>query len=372
MSVDLSEFHEELRAVARDLLAKSGPPRHGQLSEPLEWSVVADAGWLGLEVPQALGGAGGTFAEIAVVLHEMGRSPRPCAFLGSAVLGVGALTSVEPSVVSDGLLGEVASGRARIAVAVPTGDGAAQDTPFHLVGSSGRFELVGEGTFVPDAVTADRLLVLARDPASGLVVVDVDPTSPGLTRGEQPVLDSTRSLGAVTADRVSVAPDALWRFAGHPASSGQRLLDRAALAMACDSLGLAEAMMDATVAYAGVRKQFGRPIGSFQAVKHACADMLVQISVCRELVSAAVAAISSDHVDAGVAVSMAKAHVCGAAVDIVGKALQLHGGIGYTWDSGVHVYLKRALLNRSLFGAPTDHRRRLGHRYLAAAPTRQG
>jgi alkylation response protein AidB-like acyl-CoA dehydrogenase len=372
MSVDLSEFHEELRAVARDLLAKAGATRSGQPPEPLDWPAVADAGWLGLEVPQSLGGAGGTFAEVAVVLHEMGRSPTPCAYLGSAVLGVGALNLIEASPARDGLLREVASGSRRIAVALSTGDEAAQDTPFDLAGSAGRFELVGQGSFVPDATGADRLLVLARDPASDLVVVDVDPTSPGLSRVEQPVLDSTRSLGTVTAERVDVAPDSVWRFAGHPETYGQRLLDRAALAMACDSLGLAEAMMDATVAYAGVRQQFGRPIGSFQAVKHACSDMLVQVSVCRELVSAAVRAVSSDDADAGVSVSMAKAHVCGAAVDIVGKAMQLHGGIGYTWESGIHAYLKRAVLNRSLFGAPALHRRRLGLRYLAAAPSGQG
>jgi alkylation response protein AidB-like acyl-CoA dehydrogenase len=121
-------------------------------------------------------------------------------------------------------------------------------------------------------------------------------------------------------------------------------------------------MLAATVSYAKVRTQFGRPIGSFQAVKHACADMLVQVSVARQLVNAAVEALA-DARDASAAASMAKSYACAAAVDVAGKAMQLHGGIGYTWESGIHVYLKRALLNRSLFGSPAEHRRQLAKRY---------
>jgi alkylation response protein AidB-like acyl-CoA dehydrogenase len=138
--------------------------------------------------------------------------------------------------------------------------------------------------------------------------------------------------------------------------------------IACDSLGIMEAMVEATVAYAKVRQQFGKPIGSFQAVQHACADMFVQVSVCRELVDAAVSAVASGAPDAWVAASMAKSHVTSAAVIVAGKAMQLHGGIGYTWESGIHAYLKRATLNRALFGAPAEHRSRLATRYSSAEP----
>jgi alkylation response protein AidB-like acyl-CoA dehydrogenase len=122
-------------------------------------------------------------------------------------------------------------------------------------------------------------------------------------------------------------------------------------------------MLSATVGYAKVRQQFGRPIGSFQAVKHACADMAVSIAVSRRLVAAAVQAIAEEGADAHVAAAMAKSYVCSAAVEVAGKAMQLHGGIGYTWESGIHVYLKRAALNRSLFGSPADHRKELAKRY---------
>jgi hypothetical protein len=198
----------------------------------------------------------------------------------------------------DELLGGIASGTIRTAVVL---DG------FQLRDG----KLYGGAEFVPDAEGADRLLVLADDTLAlapnGLIVN----RSPWWT---------TRSLATVSAD--GAAAEVLGRVDVHA------LRDRAAVAIACDSLGVAQAMLDATVAYAKVRNQFGRPIGSFQAVKHACADMLVSIAVSRRLVGAAVAQRWSG---AAAAASMAKAHVTSTAVEIAGKAMQLHGGIGYTW-----------------------------------------
>jgi alkylation response protein AidB-like acyl-CoA dehydrogenase len=276
---------------------------------------------------------------------------------------VGALDLLAPSPGRDALLGLVASGDRVVTVALPTGDDDA--VGFRLE----RGRLHGRAAFVPDAPGADRLLVPAHHPDAGLVVAVVHAggeAPPGLDVVVQPVLDVTRRLGLVTADGIEVPDAAVWRFAGDPAASVRRLLDRGALAVAADSLGLAEAMLDATVAYAGVRHQFGRPIGSFQAVKHACADMLVQVSVGRELLAAAVTAVVDEPASpaTSAAVAMAKSYLGGAAVDVVGKALQLHGGIGYTWESGIHVHLKRAALNRSLFGSPRAHRRRLAQRYV--------
>jgi alkylation response protein AidB-like acyl-CoA dehydrogenase len=366
MTGSFSEFHDELRTVARDMLAKSGPQAHeGAAPAPVDWQRLANAGWLGLEVPEDLDGSGATFAEVAVVLHEMGRSPAVCGYLGSVVLGVGALNLVESSKATDDLARDIASGRGRVAVALPAGDDGVDSVaaPFRLEPSGGGFRLFGEAPFVPDAPDADRLLLLARDLESLPVLVDVDRAGALCSVTEQPVVDATRRLGVITADGHEIDDGAVWRFEGDPTASARSLLDRGALAVACDSLGLAEAMMEATVAYAGVRQQFGRPIGSFQAVKHACADMFVHVAVCRELISAAVQRFSEGDVEAVTAVSMAKSYVCDAAVEIVGKAMQLHGGIGYTWESGIHAYLKRAALNRSLFGAPAAHRKRLALRY---------
>jgi len=313
---DYSEFHAELRSVAGDVLAKE---------RAVEWAVLVDAGWVGLEVPEHLGGAGATFAEVAVICEEMGRATSATSFLGGAVLAVGVLNALAPSHTRDQLLSGLASGAARVAVAVE---------PFD---------------FVPDAEGADAVLVVV-DGGVALATVTVTP---------QPVLDETRRLARVTVETTSeVLPFE------DPDSAVRRLHDRAAVAIACDSLGVAEAMLAATVAYVKVRHQFDRPIGSFQAVKHACADMYVAIAVSRQLVDAAVHAVARDRPDAAVAAAMAKSYACSTAVDVAGKAMQLHGGIGYTWESGIHVYLKRAALNRSLFGSPAAHRHELAQRYL--------
>jgi alkylation response protein AidB-like acyl-CoA dehydrogenase len=336
MDRDIHEdIHDELRSVAADLLSKN--------EAGADWSLLAEAGWVGLEAPEDAGGADVTFAEVAVILQEMGRAAAHTAYLGGAVLSVGTLIALQSNASRDGLLTDVAAGAVRTAV---------------VLGGIGleNNRLTGRAAFVPDADCADRLLVIATDPGGTPVVVEAD----GLTVTPQPVLDETRRLAEVTADGVAVSE--LWRFNGDPAVQVRRLADRAAVAVACDSLGLADAMLAATVSYAKVRTQFGRPIGSFQAVKHACADMLVQVSVARQLVNAAVEALA-DARDASAAASMAKSYACAAAVDVAGKAMQLHGGIGYTWESGIHVYLKRALLNRSLFGSPAEHRRQLAKRY---------
>lgn len=339
MTSEFVEIHDELRAVARNLLGKSGSDG--------DWGQITDAGWLGLEVEDALGGAGASFVETAIVLEELGRAAATTRYLGTA-LAVGALTTLSPNDSRDALLTGVSAGTATAALVTD---------PFHLDRSDTGMRLSGRADFVPDAVGADRLLVLADD---GGVPVLIDAT--GLTVTEQPVLDQTRRLAVVFAEDVEVDTASVWQFDGDPATAIQRLRDRAAVAVACDSLGVSEAMLSATVDYAGVRQQFGRPIGSFQAVKHACADMLVQISVMRQLVNAAVAGVAAD-TDASVAAAMAKSYSGSAAVDVTGKAMQLHGGIGYTWESGVHVYLKRAALNRSLFGSPAAHRQRLAARY---------
>ncbi|RSN71298.1 acyl-CoA dehydrogenase family protein [Actinomadura sp. WAC 06369] len=349
MTADLSEFHDELRASASGLLAKRA-----------DWRAVAAAGWTGLEVPAAFGGAGGTFAEAAVVLREIGRAAAPGPYPSVAALAIGALGLLRPGPARDGLLRETVAGTAVPVVAMDA-DGIDGAEAFRVTdGPRGGPRLDGSAGFVLDAAAADRVLVPALDPDGRAVVVDVAAADLGIE--DRPVLDATRSLGRVTADGVAVRPGAVHRY--RVPDAPRRLRDRAAVAVACDSLGLAEAMLDATVAHAGARRQFGRPIGSFQAVKHACADMLVRVSVARELVAAAVAADGGP--DAAVTAAMAKSYACAAAVEVAGKAMQLHGGMGYTWESGVHVYLKRAALNRSLFGTPARHRARLAERYARA------
>ena len=355
-ALDFAEIHDQLRSVASELLG-SVPA-----ADAVDWGLLAEAGWLGLEVPEALDGAGATFAEVAVILDEMGRATTRSAYLGSVVLGVAALHVAQPGAGRDDLLRSIGSGAAVVVPAL-SGDATvgAADLPFVVDRSGGSARVRGAASFVVDAPVADHLLLPAVD-GDDPVLVAVEAGTPSLAVEDRPVLDETRRFGAVVADGVAIADDAVLPVAGDPVRCLAGLRDRAAVAVACDSLGVSEAMLAATVAYASVRQQFGRPIGSFQAVKHACADMLVSVSVARELVSAAVAAVAGDE-DAAVPASMAKAYACDTAVAVAGSAMQLHGGIGYTWESGIHVHLKRAALNRSLFGSPVEHRRRLAARY---------
>ncbi|MBJ7338370.1 acyl-CoA dehydrogenase family protein [Mycolicibacterium sp.] len=325
MSSELSEFHDELRTIARQLLAKGGDRRQ-----------IVDAGWAALEIPEALGGSGASFVETSIILEEMGRAAADHGLLGTT-LAVGALTALAPNTSRDAVLERIAAGAtAAFAPGFTVSDGVVS----------------GLAEFVPGAADADVVLLLADLDGSPAVI-----TATGLSVTAQPVLDETRSLAHVVADGAEVSE--IWPLTVSP----ETLRHRAAVSVACDSLGVAEAMLAATVDYASVRHQFGRAIGSFQAVKHACADMLVRLAVARQLTTTAVDALAAGD-DADVATAMAKSYACAAAVDVVGKAMQLHGGIGYTWESGVHVYLKRAMLNRSLYGSPAAHRKRLAARYV--------
>lgn len=361
---DLSEFHDQLRAVARDALRPASPSAApGRAPVSVDWTLLASSGWLGMEVPEGLGGAGATFAEVAVVLSEMGRAATCGGYLGTAVLGIGALNLLEGGDAQDDLRRRAAAGDSRLTVALGADD--LDDTPatFDLRPAGTGLELHGQASFVPDASDADLILVLALS-GSVPVAVALPPAAPGLSVSETELTDPTRRVGTVRCDGVAVDPETVWPFGGDADEGVWALYHRAALAVACDSLGVAEAMMAATVGYARVREQFGRPIGSFQAVKHASADMLVQVSVCRELVAEATEACAGEGEDGWVATARAKSYATQAAVDITGKAMQLHGGIGYTWESGIHFYMKRALFNRAWFGSPTWHRRRLATRYL--------
>ncbi|MEV0358324.1 acyl-CoA dehydrogenase family protein [Nocardia sp. NPDC050697] len=354
-----AEFHDELRSVARDLLGKAG-------EGPVPWADVAGAGWAGLAVPEEFDGAGAGVAEVALLLTEAGRAAARTALPSVLALAVPALLAVGADPVRDGLLREVVAGRSvpivvlpGDAAPVPPGASGLRRDGAGLVGADVAFRLAdgrlsGSAQFVLDAPVAELLLIPALDAAGESVLAAVEPGA--VTRTPVPLVDATRSAGSVTAD--GVRPRGVWRVE-RPVALGAR----AALATACDALGIAEAMLDATVAYVKVREQFGRPVGSFQAVKHACADMLVRVTVAGHLVAEAVRVLEISAPGAEIACSMAKSYATEAAVAVAGSAMQLHGGYGYTWESGIHTHLKRATLDRALYGTPAAHRRTLAARY---------
>jgi alkylation response protein AidB-like acyl-CoA dehydrogenase len=350
-ATEYAELHAELRSVARRVMSD---PDAG-------WEMYARSGWLGLEVPPDLGGSGATLAETAIIVEEMARAASGGGFLGTAVLGIGALDMVEDRSDAVDLVAAMAEGRRRLSVAVagPLGEIDLRSPPFRISRSAGGWLVTGRSSFVLDAARADQILLLAADDSAQAVIVVVESERREVIITPQPVLDTTRDLSVVESENMFVDRTMVWPLGVSLRAAVETLWNRTALAIAADSLGLMEAMLERTVGYAKQRKQFGRPIGSFQAVKHACADMLVRNELSRSLLEVALAELRQDPLCA-VAASRAKSYICDAALQNVGKALQLHGGIGYTWDSGIHVYLKRAALNRSIFGSPIEHRRRLG------------
>ncbi len=357
---EFAELHEELRTVARDVLATTAA------GTTQDWPAIAAADWPGLEIGSEFDGAGVTFAEAAVVLREMGRALTRSPYASVAV-AVAALAHAEPGPARDALLRDTATGAAVPVVALsgdtaPAGSGPG-DPPFTISRGNGGTTITGTTEFAADIAAATTALLPARDTDGETVLVAARPGGPGISVTAQPCLDTTREFGTLSAQDALVYDDAVWRWGAGGADPLTATVRRLTVVTAVDSLGLAEAALAATVDHVRTREQFGRPIGSFQAVKHACADMLVSLRTAGQLVEAAVAAEVRGDPDAWIAAARAKSFTCAAAVDIAGKAVQLHGGMGYTWESGVHRYLERATLNRSLYGSPAEHRARLAARY---------
>ncbi|TYK45824.1 acyl-CoA dehydrogenase family protein [Actinomadura decatromicini] len=364
-----TEEQRELRDALRRLFAERSPSaevrrlmgtRAGY--DPALWSLMADQlGLQGLAISEEHGGAGFGMRELAVVFEEMGRAVVCAPFLA-------AITAAAALEAGDGgrdLLPGIADGTTIATLAV------AENGSWDLDGLMTRVEdgrLRGAKDFVLDGHIADLLLVAARDVDSaedGVGLYAVHGETAGVTRSLLPTVDQTRKLARVAFDGVPA------RKVG-TRDAVRRALDVAAVALAAEQLGGAQKTLDMTVEYAKVRHQFGRPIGSFQAVKHRCADMFVQVESARSAVlnAAAVADENPDGLPA--AAALAKAYCSDAFFHTAGEAIQLHGGIGFTWEHDAHLYFKRAQASRQLFGAPAEHRERLaalaGLTGAAAAP----
>ena len=290
------------------------------------WAAMVEQGWTGIAVPESLGGVGLGTVEAAVLLEQAGAHLAPVPLLQQ----LAAL-----AVLADGPWGErLLSGEAIACVArtplTRSADGSV----------SGRTEPVIYGA------RADVLVVPADD---DLVAVDLS----GVARSPEPAMDQTRELAWIDLEAApATAVGGAQEAAAH--------LDRGAVFHSAEMLGAAESVMNLAVEYAKVREQFGRPIGSFQAVKHRCADMLVDVEGMRSAAYHAAWAIGAGTDDAPTAAATAKIWCSDAAVRVAESALQVHGGIGFTWEADVHLYLKRAQLDQTAFGDARHHRARLG------------
>jgi alkylation response protein AidB-like acyl-CoA dehydrogenase len=354
-----SDVEDALRSSVRALLRDRCTPESvvavydGQPPAPDLWPALGrDLGLAGLLVPEGLGGAGATTREAAVVLEELGRAVAPVPFLTSSVLAATALVRVGDQQV----LPKVAAGEQVAALVLPLA------TPPGGLRASVRREggrLHGRVTSVADAGSADLLVVPVEGPG-GLELHHVDPGDHAVTVSDVASLDMTRPL----AD-VELAGAGSLRLATDAAPAVQAALTAAAAVLASEQLGLAEWCLESTVAYVRERRQFGRPVGSFQALKHRLADLWLEVASARaaaRYAAGVVAGVVADQDSAGdrdevaTAAALAQAYCSGVAVHAAEECVQLHGGIGMTWEHPAHLYLKRAKADEIALGTAAMHR----------------
>ena len=338
--------------VRRDMETATGfaPDTNRRLADEL--------GLYGLTVPAEYGGAGATFAEAAIVFEELGGVLWGGPYFATMAMAVPLLLAIGDPAADKDYLPAIAAGRATatVALADPAGswdEGAVASVEATRHGTG--WALTGIRDYVIDGHHADLLLVPARTPA-GPGVFAVERTARGVSGMPLPGLDQTRKLARVD---FNAAPARLVGAdgAGWPAVS--KMLDLAATALAAEQLGGAQHVLDMTVGYAMTREQFGRPIGSFQAIKHKCADMLIRVESARSAVEYARWAASTGSDELPEVASLAKAYCSEAYYFVTAEAIQIHGGIGFTWEHPAHLYFKRAKSSELLFGDPEYHRDQL-------------
>ncbi|MFC8435294.1 acyl-CoA dehydrogenase family protein [Streptomyces sp. NPDC057253] len=363
MDFEPSEEQAMLRDVSRATLRDhSGPERTRVLLDADEdvdarlWKLGADLGWVGLAIPEEYDGAGQGLTELTLVAEELGRAVARGPFLTSALVALAVARGGSAELRAE-VLPALAAGSARAtwAFAEPAG----QWSPRHLLTTATvrgeEFVLRGTKSAVQDAASARWLLVTALlDGVAANFLVDRHAI--GVTVRRQRSLDLTRNLYAVSLDEVRVPVGR--RLDGGPAAvSGLR--DAGAVLTAADALGACEWLLKATVEYAGVRVQFGRAIGSFQAIKHKAADMRMAVQGMRASVHYAAKAADAGSPDASQAASTAKAFACEESSRLAGEALQIHGGIGFTWEHDMHLYLRRVKADEVLYGNAAEHYERV-------------
>jgi alkylation response protein AidB-like acyl-CoA dehydrogenase len=349
-----SEEQEMLRDSAREVMAERYPPERvaaiadGEGFVRAEWGTVAQLGWTGISVPEGEGGAGLGFLEEVVVVEELGRALYPGPFLSTVVLALAALREADAA----DLVARVVAGDATATLAWAGPEGMYDADPPPKAGWDGE-RLSATRLFVPDLDAADLIVVIgAAQAGTGVWAVERD--AAGVSWRILPTVDTTRRLGevGVTSGPVLAAafPSGGWLA---------RLRDRALAALAAEAVGVAGRAVELAVSHARSREQFGRPIGAFQAVAHELAQAFLEVETARSLAYWAAWAVAEDVPEAGMAAAAAKARAADAAVDACERAIQAHGGIGFTWEHPLHRSYKRALGIAATFGWGTELRARV-------------
>jgi alkylation response protein AidB-like acyl-CoA dehydrogenase len=368
-----SDEQDQLReAVRRFMEARSSSPEVRRLMEtedgydPAVWRQMAqELGLQSLHLPEEHGGQGFTFVELGIVLEEMGRVLLCAPYFSTVCLAANAIMNAATPAQQGELLPGIASGEtiAALAFSELSGRWDAAGITLEVGGTDDAPTLSGTKMFVIDGHLASVIVVVAREPGTtgedGISFFVVDGDAPGLTRRSLSTMDQTRKQARLEFDGVAARrlgePGAGW-----PALS--KTLDQAAVCLANEMVGGGQKVLEMSVEYAKVRVQFGRPIGSFQAIKHKCADMLVEIESAKSAAYYAAWAASEDNDELPAVASLAKAYCSDAYFGAAAENIQIHGGIGFTWEHDAHLYFKRAKSSELLLGDATYHRELLAQR----------
>ena len=382
MDVKFSVEQEILRESARGLLEKECPMAlvraqmedERGLPEAL-WQRMADLGWLGLMVPEAYGGGELGMIDLALLLEEMGRVLCPGPFLSTAVVGAQAIRLGGSEAQRERWLPALARGELRIALAQLEAEADWEPAGIQMQAhrEGGEFRLEGRKCFVADAPSANQLLVVARtEPRSaastqGISLLMVPSDAPGVSIRGLDYVEQSRKLAEVDFDGVRVSSDALLGNPGEAWPLLERLHDHARVALCAELSGSAQRVLELSVAYAKTREQFGQAIGRFQAIQHKCADMLVASEGIRSAAYYSAWALDQDEPDAHASACLAKAFSSEACVKITGDGIQIHGGLGFTWEQDLHLYFKHARAAELAYGSPALNRE-LAARVLLDGP----
>ncbi len=367
MDFDFTQEQVMLRDLAREFLTRESTPRAVRtlMEDPrgfddAKWNQLAEMGLPGLTIDAGYGGQGLGMVELALVLDEMGRAAFPGPFFPTVVLAASAIAASGDESQMARYLPDIAAGRTRATLALI--EDALAWTPEGVRMSAERrgtdFVLTGSKRFVPWANVADLILVVARTSADGVTVFAVPRDAAGLGQTPNQEMDHTERSSTVTFDGVAVSADAVIGQVDRGWDVVAPTLQRAAIGAAAQMLGAARRCMDMSVEYAKVRQQFGQPIGMFQAIKHTCAEMLLEVENAHAATYYAAWALDAGSPDAALAAATAKAYVGDASRKVCGNAIQVHGGIGFTWEYDLHLYFKRAKHFEPLYGDADFHRER--------------
>ena len=368
MNFAFSEEQEELRkSVRRFLETKSAESEVRRLMETTEgydpdvWNQMAQQlGLQGLAIPEEYGGSGYSFVELIIIFEEMGRSLLAAPYFSTVALAANALIASGDDAAKKEFLPGIAAGDtiATLAITEDNGRWDLEGITLQATKSGDGYTLDGHKMFVIDGHTANLIVVAART-GNGVTLFAVDGDASGLTRTPLSTMDQTRKQARL---EFAGTPARLIGSEGGAEAAVTKTLDLAAVALAAEQVGGAQKCLEMSVEYAKVRVQFGRPIGSFQAIKHKCADMLLEVESAKSAAYYAGWAAADDTDELPVVASLAKAYCSEAYFHAAAENIQIHGGIGFTWEHPAHLYFKRAKSTELLLGDPSYHRELLAQR----------